>query len=290
MTNFLPLYALLKSIRLINKRIFQKLQYWKWDFYTISICLFESIRLRNFLKVRVYTSIRVYTAIRYSIVPIFITLGYIDRVRQLQQDNQRLNNLVEKYEKHESEETIKIKKVYDNQIEDLKTALDTMDRQFNELKINENGLHQENADMKNKLRKKDADIGKANERNGILMEDMRQLANQLSILESEKSKIQQQLQETIPELQTLQGKLADAKKTIDAEQLKNADLKNTYSRLEEDHAFKIQMLESEVQKVVEISRIEKEKIEDRTTQQYEERLQKALEQLRDVYETKVSSD
>ena len=67
-------------------------------------------------------------------------------------------------------------------------------------------------------------------------------------------------------------------------------MKNTYSRLEEDHAFKIQMLESEVQKVVEISRIEKEKIEDRTTQQYEERLQKALEQLRDVYETKVSSD
>merc|ERR1712038_312265 len=59
--------------------------------------------------------------------------GCIDRVRQLQQDNQRLNNLVEKYEKHESEETIKIKKVYDNQIEDLKTALDTMDRQFNEL-------------------------------------------------------------------------------------------------------------------------------------------------------------
>ena len=67
-------------------------------------------------------------------------------------------------------------------------------------------------------------------------------------------------------------------------------MKNTYSRLEEDHAFKIQMLESEVQKVAEISRIEKEKIEDRTTQQYEERLQKALEQLRDVYETKVSSD
>merc|ERR1712038_1630163 len=183
--------------------------------------------------------------------------GYIDRVRQLQQDNQRLNNLVEKYEKHESEETIKIKKVYDNQIQDLKTALDTMDRQLNELKINENGLHQENTDMKNKLKKKDVDIGKANERNGILMEDMRQLANQLSILESEKSKIQQQLQETIPELQTLQGKLADAKKTVDAEQLKNADLKNTYSRLEEDHAFKIQMLESEVQKVVEISRIEK---------------------------------
>merc|ERR1712045_928561 len=170
--------------------------------------------------------------------------------------------------------TIKIKKVYDNQIEDLKTALDTMDRQFNELKINENGLHQENADMKNKLRKKDADIGKANERNGILMEGMRQLANQLSI----------------PELQTLQGKLADAKKTIDAEQLKNADLKNTYSRLEEDHAFKVQMLESEVQKVVEISRIEKEKIEDRTTQQYEERLQKALEQLRDVYETKMKQN
>lgn len=216
--------------------------------------------------------------------------GYIDRVRQLQQDNQRLNNLVEKYEKHESQETIKIKTVYDNQIEDLKNALDTMDRQFNELKINENGLHQENSDMKNKLMKKDADVGKANERNGILMEDMRQLANQLSILESEKNKIQQQLQETMPEMQTLYGKLADAKKAIDAEQLKNADLKNTYSRLEENHAFKVQMLESEVQKVVEISRIEKEQLEDKTTQQYEERLQKALEQLRDVYDTKMKQN
>merc|ERR1712165_248202 len=103
--------------------------------------------------------------------------------------------------------------------------------------------------MKNKLRKKDADIGKANERNGILMEDMRQLANQLSILESEKNKIQQQLQETIPELQTLQGKLADAKKTIDAEQLKNADLKNTYSRLEEDHLLKTYMFDRAYQAV-----------------------------------------
>ena len=123
--------------------------------------------------------------------------GYIDKVRSLQQENNRLTRVVEKYELTKSSEVTHIKEMYDKQVEDLKAALDNMNKQYNQLKVGAEGLLQENTDIKNNLQKKDADVAKANDRTRNLEDEMRNMANQLSLLDAEKCKLAHQLQVTI---------------------------------------------------------------------------------------------
>ena len=123
--------------------------------------------------------------------------GYIDKVRSLQQENNRLTRVVEKYELTKSSEVTHIKEMYDKQVEDLKAALDNMNKQYNQLKVGAEGLLQENTDIKNNLQKKDADVAKANDRTHNLEDELRNMANQLSLLDAEKCKLAHQLQVTI---------------------------------------------------------------------------------------------
>ena len=43
-----------------------------------------------------------------------------------------------------------MKSMYDKQVEDLKAALDTMNKQYNQLKVGAEGLLQENEELKSK--------------------------------------------------------------------------------------------------------------------------------------------
>ena len=84
--------------------------------------------------------------------------------------------------------------MYNTQIDDLKVMLDNMNKKYNQLKISSEGLLQENDDMKKKLNKKDFDAVANNEQINRLEDEMRQLANQLSLVETEKHKLHNQLQ------------------------------------------------------------------------------------------------
>ena len=128
---------------------------------------------------------------------IFYILGYIDRVRSLQQENYRLTKQVKVFESHQTTEVNNVKEMFNKQIDDLKSALDNMNKQYNQLKIGAEGLLQENEEIKNKMKKKDADAALANERMRNLEDEMRQMANQLSLLDAEKSKLSSQLQVSI---------------------------------------------------------------------------------------------
>lgn len=213
--------------------------------------------------------------------------GYIDRVRSLQQENYRLTKQVKVFESHQTTEVNNVKEMFNKQIDDLKSALDNMNKQYNQLKIGAEGLLQENEEIKNKMKKKDADAALANERMRNLEDEMRQMANQLSLLDAEKSKLSSQLQDALPEVQVLRDKLADAKRALDDEQLKSADLENNCARLEEDLKFKLQLLEKELHDVKIRKTVEIEEMDGKLQEEYEDRLQKALEELREVYDSKM---
>ena len=121
-------------------------------------------------------------------------IGYIDRVRQLQQDNHRLTKQVKVFESNQVTEINNMKDMYNSQVDDLKVMLDNMNKKYNQLKISSEGLLQENDDMKKKLNKKDFDAVANNEQINRLEDEMRQLANQLSLVETEKHKLHNQLQ------------------------------------------------------------------------------------------------
>jgi prefoldin subunit 5 len=57
---------------------------------------------------------------------------------------------VKTFESYQSREISNVKSMYDKQVEDLKAALDTMNKQYNQLKVGAEGLLQENEELKNK--------------------------------------------------------------------------------------------------------------------------------------------
>jgi len=213
--------------------------------------------------------------------------GYIDKVRSLQQENNRLTRVVEKYELTKSSEVTHIKEMYDKQVEDLKAALDNMNKQYNQLKVGAEGLLQENTDIKNNLQKKDADVAKANDRTRNLEDEMRNMANQLSLLDAEKCKLAHQLQDTLPDIVNLKEKLQEAKSALDQEQLKSADLDSKCDRLKSDLEFEKELLKKELEEVKHRMEIEVTQVDCKVREEYDEKLQDALNQLREMYDGKM---
>jgi lamin B len=214
--------------------------------------------------------------------------GYIDRVRQLQQENHRLTHQVKTFESHQTTEITNVKELYNKQVEDLKAALDNMNKQYNQLKVGAEGLLQENEDIKGRMKKKESDLLQANDRICNLEDELRNVANIMSRMEADNSKVQNQLDDALPELQSLREKLTEAKRFLDEEQLKSADLENTCARLEEDLKFKFQLLEKELSEVKHRKDVEITEMDGKLHEEYEDRLQKALQELRDVYDTKMA--
>ena len=205
----------------------------------------------------------------------------------MQQENSRLAYQIKTYDEHKSVEVLHLKEIYEKQIAGLNAELEGKTKQYNQLKVGAEGLLQENEDIKSKLKKRDVDLSSANDRLRGLEDEMRNLANKLSHIESERDVLQRQVDDLVPENKDLKDKLAEAKRLLDEEQLKNADLDNTCARLEEDLKFKLQLLEKELTEVRIRKTEEIEQIDGKLHEEYEDRLQKALEELREVYDTKM---
>lgn len=216
--------------------------------------------------------------------------GYIDKVRQLQRDNAKLNKQIKHIEEYQSKEVTNVKQLYDNEIDSLKDALDGLSRQYNQLKVASEGLLNENEDLKDTLRRKDNDLKNTGDIVTGLQEEIRQLTNRLGEMDNQRKKTQERLDEVLPELQRLKDKLNEAKKQLDDEVLKKAELENTCQRLDEELKFKIQLLEQQLEEVKTRKEIEITEMDGKLQEEYEDRLQKALAELRDVYDKQMAQN
>merc|ERR1712242_161214 len=121
--------------------------------------------------------------------------------------------------------------------------------QYNQLKVASEGLLNENEELKDSLRRRDNDLKNSEDLIGDLQTEVRDLSSKMGTLETERKKTQEKLDEVLPEVQKLQDKLAEAKKMLDDEVLKKADLENHCQRLDEELKFKIQLLSQQLDEV-----------------------------------------
>merc|ERR1719221_660443 len=216
--------------------------------------------------------------------------GYIDKVRQLQRDNNKLTKQIKHIEEYQSKEVTNVKQIYDNEIDSLKDALDGLSKQYNQLKVASEGLLNENEELKDTLRRKDNDLKNSGDLITGLQDEVRDLSNKMGSMENERRKTQEKLDEILPEVQRLQDKLAEAKKLLDDEILKKADLENHCQRLDEELKFKIQLLEQQLTEVKTRKDVEITEMDSKLQEEYEDRLQKALNELREVYNNQMTQN
>jgi hypothetical protein len=109
-------------------------------------------------------------------------------------------------------------------------------------------------------------------------------------IENQRKKTQDKLDEVLPEVQKLKERLNEAKKQLDDEVLRKAELENQCQRLDEELKFKIQLLEQQVEEVKTRKEIEITEMDGKLQEEYEDRLQKALSELREVYDRQMAQN
>lgn len=216
--------------------------------------------------------------------------GYIDKVRQLQWQNLKLAEKMKTMEASQSAEIAKIKKLYEEEMETLNQALNELSKLYNQLKIASEGLLNENKELKGVLLKKDDDLKKSTDMISLLQKEIKLLTHKLTEAENEHNKIMDKLNKVLPEFQNLKKSLDDAKGQLDDEILKKADLESLCQRLRDEVNFKTQMCEQQLEEVKIRRHIELTEMDGKLKEEYESRLQKALHELRAVYENQMKQN
>ena len=211
-------------------------------------------------------------------------------MRSLQHDNSKLSKEIHKWETYQTQEITNIKYVYDQEIDSLKEALDGPSKQYNQLKVASEGLFNENQDMRDNIRKKDNDLENTKHLVDGLHSEIRDLSVKLRNIEADKQNVEMQLNETLPDLYDLRKKFEETKKMLDEENFNKANLEDQLKRMTDEYNFKINILESQLEEVRSRKEVEITEIDHKLGKEYEDKLQKALHDLRDVYDRQMDTN
>uniref|UniRef100_A0A8C5EHY3 Lamin B2 n=1 Tax=Gouania willdenowi TaxID=441366 RepID=A0A8C5EHY3_GOUWI len=215
---------------------------------------------------------------------------YIDRVRALELENDRLTVKVSEKEEVTTREVTGLKALYESELADARRVLDDTAKERARLQIDLGKVEAELEEMTRSVKKKDADLGTAMSR--------------ASALESQLNKSEAALATALSQNAALTAELADvkkdshavAKRQLEAETLMRVDLENRCQSLSEDLEFRKSMFEEEVRE----SRRHQEQriveVDSGVRQDYDFKLAQALQFPKIVlislklYNAKVSSE
>ena len=212
------------------------------------------------------------------------------QVRSLEKDNSKLSNEIHKWESYQNQEVSNIKFVYDQEISSLKEALNAISQQYNQLKVASEGLFNENQDMRDSIRKKDNDMENTKNIVDDLHAEIRDLSVKLRGIEADKQGVEMKLNETLPQLYDLRKKLDETKRMLDEENFRKANLEDQLRRLHDEHSFKMNVLEKQLEEVRSRREIEITEIDSKLGREYEDKLKKALHDLREVYDKQMETN
>ena len=204
-------------------------------------------------------------------------VAYVERVRQLELENNQLQQQVSTVEEHTSSEIITMRDSFGHELQSLRRALDTVSREKAKLEIDADKFEKEARESRSKLKDKEKayDAAAKNERN---------LQNRLDKLQADYDQDKAELRELRPEHGKLQKKLDDAKKNLEDETLKRIDLQNQLQSAEEAGKFEKQLLEQQLNESKVRKQIEITELDGKYKEEYDSQLAKNIQELRDNYE------
>uniref|UniRef100_A0A8C5EHC3 Lamin B2 n=1 Tax=Gouania willdenowi TaxID=441366 RepID=A0A8C5EHC3_GOUWI len=206
---------------------------------------------------------------------------YIDRVRALELENDRLTVKVSEKEEVTTREVTGLKALYESELADARRVLDDTAKERARLQID---LGKVEADVK----KKDADLGTAMSRASALESQLNKSEAALATALSQNAALTAELADVKSSLVKAEDSHAVAKRQLEAETLMRVDLENRCQSLSEDLEFRKSMFEEEVRE----SRRHQEQriveVDSGVRQDYDFKLAQALQDLRKQHDEQVS--
>ncbi|XP_056425884.1 lamin-B2 [Hyla sarda] len=212
---------------------------------------------------------------------------YIDRVRSLELENDRLMVKISEKEEVTTREVSGVKLLYESELADARKVLDETAKDRARLQI-ELGKYRSDFDEVTKtLKKKDADLFQAQQRNKDLEALHFRSEAELSATLEEKRNLEADLADLRAQLAKAEDARSVAKRQLESETLMRVDLENRCQSLQEELEFRKNVYEEEFRETK--KRHERSFVELDRGQKYEydSKLAQALEELRKQHDEQV---
>ncbi|KAB5559099.1 hypothetical protein PHYPO_G00025090 [Pangasianodon hypophthalmus] len=213
---------------------------------------------------------------------------YIDRVRSLELENDRLSLKVSEKEEVTTREVTGIKSLYEAELADARRVLDETAREKAKLQIDLGKVSSELEEVNKNYKKRGGDLASAQARIKELESQYNQSEASLTTALSENAALSAEIADLKNQLSKAEDAHAVAKKQLESETLMRVDVENRCQSLTEELEFRKNMFEEEVRDTR--KRHEKRMVEVDTgaKQDYEYKLAQALQDLRKEHEEQVS--
>ncbi|XP_067085766.1 lamin-B2 [Osmerus mordax] len=213
---------------------------------------------------------------------------YIDRVRSLELENDRLMVKVSEKEEVTTREVTGIKSLYEAELADARRVLDETARERARLQIDLGKANSELEELSRNLKKKDGDLAVALGRAKDLEAQLNQSEAALNTALSQNHAMAAELSNLKAELAKAEESHAVGKKQLEAETLMRVDLENRCQSLTEDLQFRKSMFEEEVRETRRRHEKRTVAVDSGGQHDYEFKLAQALQDLRRQHEEQVS--
>ncbi|XP_068449353.1 lamin-B2 [Clinocottus analis] len=213
---------------------------------------------------------------------------YIDRVRSLELENDRLMFKVSEKEEVTTREVTGLKALYEAELADARRVLDETARERARLQID---LGKAQADLEEATRsakKKDGDLAAAMSRAGGLEGQLHKSEAALSTALSQNAALTSELADVKSLLAKAEDSHAVGKRQLEAETLMRVDLENRCQSLSEELEFRKGMFEEEVRESRRRQEMRIVEVDSGVRQDFEFKLAAALQDLRRQHDEQVS--
>lgn len=213
---------------------------------------------------------------------------YIDRVRSLELENDRLMVKVSEKEEVTTREVTGLKSLYEAELADARRVLDETARERARLQIDLGKAQADLEEATRSVKKKDGDLAAALSRASALEGQLNKSEASLSTALSQNAALTSELADVKGLLAKAEDSHAVAKRQLEAETLMRVDLENRCQSLSEELEFRKNMFAEEVRE----SRRRQEhrivEVDSGVRQDYEFKLAQALQDLRRQHDEQVS--
>ncbi|KAI5626570.1 lamin-B2 [Silurus asotus] len=212
---------------------------------------------------------------------------YIDRVRSLELENNRLSLKVSEKEEVTTREVTGIKSLYEAELADARRVLDETARERAKLQIDFGKVNSELEEVTKIYKKKEGDLALAQARIKDLESQFNQSEASLATALGENSALAAEINNLKKLLAKAEDAHAVAKKQLETETLMRVDVENRCQSLSEELEFRKSMFEEEVRESRKRHERRTVEVDSGVKQDYEHKLTQALQDLRKEHEEQV---
>lgn len=213
--------------------------------------------------------------------------SYIEKQRRLELENQQLNARIVTIEEKFDHESQSVKDLYDQEIKELRAALDRVTSDEAKLRMEKDKIDAQYREAIQKIKARDKEFSSLENRLSGVESELSNVRHQLNEEMNRKLRLEEDLKDLRKELNAKKQEIDVAQKQLENETLARIDAENKMKSLKEELTLKKSVYEEELINAKSMRSIEVEERVSSLQQEYEDRMAQELQLIRTDHDEMV---